>query len=408
MVRTRTLFAWEDESHTRHARTGVSLHSHTAHSLETLAIVSTYKERGARLGRLLDELKRQCLRSAGESIDFSRLFFTPPLPPVDSFEAERAQIEDELGLAALVSLTDHDNFEGCEIVRQARPGVDVPYSIEWTVPFGPTYLHLGVHNVPAAEVRDVAREIGRFSSGCSVCNGEGVPCFGAHRKLAQGAVWGGCGLGARARPAADLLARLTSSPAVLVVVNHPVWDMNGIGAREHAAVVGRFLSLYGEFVHALEVNGLRPWSENVSAARLAESFGIPVVAGGDRHGCEPAAVINLTRASTVSEFVEEVRHGGHSDVLYLSHYREPLGLRKIRAACDVLRDNPNHSYGMRRWSDRVFFRDGAGRLRPLSELWPEGDPVSVRASRRAVQSLERWPLRSAVRFALARGADTAA
>ncbi len=33
----------------------------------------------------------------------------------------------------------------------------------------------------------------------------------------------------------------------------------------------------------------------------------PVISGGDRHGCEPNGVINLTAARTFSEFAQEVR-----------------------------------------------------------------------------------------------------
>lgn len=408
MARTRTHFAWDSAAPTRQFRTGVSLHSHTAHSLETLAIVDSYAEHRGGLARLLESLKRQCLPAAGDGIDFSRLYFTPPLAPLEAFEVERRQIEDRLGLEALVSLTDHDTFEGCAVLRRIYRRPEAPYSIEWTLPFGPTYLHLGIHNVPEAHAPSVGRELARLASGCSFCRDDDVSCYGAHKRLTDGPALGGCGLRASGRPAANVLGRLASFPDVLVVLNHPMWDMNGLGDREHGAVVGRFLGLYGEFVHALEVNGLRPWAENASTVRAASSFGLPVVAGGDRHGCEPAAVVNLTNAKSLAEFVEEIRYGRHSDVLYLPQYREPLLARKVQAICDVVRDDPDHAYGMRRWTDRVLLRDAAGRMRSLSELWPEGDPMSVRASRLALQSLGRWPLSSAMRLALARGAEVAA
>jgi hypothetical protein len=32
-----------------------------------------------------------------------------------------------------------------------------------------------------------------------------------------------------------------------------------------------------------------------------------IISGGDRHGCEPSAVLNLTNAKTFSEFIDEIR-----------------------------------------------------------------------------------------------------
>lgn len=407
MKRDRTHFAWDPAAPPPRRRAAASLHGHSAHSLETLAVVATYTERSAGFGRLVAGVERSCLSSGGEPIDVSKLFFRPPLPPEESYEAERAQIEDGLGLTALVSLTDHDTFDGCAALR-ASGRSDAPLSIEWTVPFGPTYLHLGLHNVAEGDAEEIGRELARLSAGCSACRDEAVACFGAHKHLARGALLGGCGLRGSGRPVADALARVAASPGALVVLNHPMWDMNGLGDREHAAVVGRFMSVYGEHVHALEVNGLRPWSENAATSAFAESLGLPVVSGGDRHGREPAAALNLTDAESFDEFADEVRRDGRSDVLLMPHYREPLLFRKVQAVCDVLRDYPDHTYGAPRWTERAFFKDAAGRLRSLAELWPDGDPAAVRASRRAIQSLVRWPLRPAVRLALARGADTAA
>ncbi len=81
---------------------------------------------------------------------------------------------------------------------------------------------------------------------------------------------------------------------------------------------------YGTHIHALEINGLRSWNENLGVVSLGQQVGFPVVAGGDRHGFEPNAMINLTRATSFAEFAEEIRVERRSDIAVLPQYREPL------------------------------------------------------------------------------------
>ena len=50
---------------------------------------------------------------------------------------------------------------------------------------------------------------------------------------------------------------------------------------------------------------------------LAERWKLPVISGGDRHGCEPNGVINLTAARNFSEFAQEVRSDRNSVVVFL-------------------------------------------------------------------------------------------
>src|SRR5258707_220226 len=62
-----------------------------------------------------------------------------------------AQILNLLGLRPLVSLTDHDSLEACAELHAI--GIDVPYSLEWTVPYHGTVFHIGVHNLPPDQAR---------------------------------------------------------------------------------------------------------------------------------------------------------------------------------------------------------------------------------------------------------------
>jgi hypothetical protein len=105
--------------------------------------------------------------------------------------------------------------------------------------------------------------------------------------------------------------------------------MAGIGATRTYALVKEFLRTYGHRIHALEMNGLRSWQENLGAVSLAKESDHPVVAGGDRHGLEPNATINLTRAATFKEFATEIRVERSSDIAVLPQYKEPLAFRHL-------------------------------------------------------------------------------
>jgi hypothetical protein len=106
-----------------------------------------------------------------------------------------------------------------------------------------------------------------------------------------------------------MLAMLNEIPSVLVILNHPLWDIELVGERRHALLLRDFVRKHGRWIHAFEINGFRSWSENKAVIELAEALGIPVATGGDRHGCKPNTVINLTNASTFEEFVDEIRDG---------------------------------------------------------------------------------------------------
>jgi hypothetical protein len=79
-------------------------------------------------------------------VDFWKGYWTPPLPPLSAFQLEREQIENELGLNPLISLTDHDSIEAPMLLRVVPEARRVPVSLEWTLPFHDTILHLGIHN----------------------------------------------------------------------------------------------------------------------------------------------------------------------------------------------------------------------------------------------------------------------
>jgi hypothetical protein len=175
---------------------------------------------------------------------------------------------------------------------------------------------------------------------------------------------------------------------VLIVFNHPFWDEAGIGEAAHIAIVKRFLAQNGVWIHALELNGLRRWSENRKVIELGQIGRYPLISGGDRHGCEPSAVINLTDARSFDEFVAEIRCDRVSDVLFLPRYRFSPALRIADMVCDALREYPQQ-VGREHFSDRVFCRVPGESERPLSSYWNGAEPLPIRLLLRAVKLLKR-------------------
>ena len=92
-------------------RAGVSLHSHTLHSRESLDFIYVAATRAPLLASVIRWGEGRYQAIHGTELDLSRGWWTPPLGPHDAWALEKSQIE-EFGLNAFVSLTDHDNIEG--------------------------------------------------------------------------------------------------------------------------------------------------------------------------------------------------------------------------------------------------------------------------------------------------------
>jgi hypothetical protein len=194
----------------------------------------------------------------------------------------------------------------------------------------------------------------------------------------------------------DLLSALAAIPQVLVVLNHPFWLEEGIEEAVHRPALDRFLREYTACLHALELNGTRKWPENAAVMDLARAHALPVVSGGDRHACEPAACLNLTNSRSFSEFASEVR-AGYSEVVFLPHYRQPMAFRILEATCEILKRYPE-SRGRERWIDRVFYRGEDGRAQSLATLWKNREPLVVVPLSGALQFLGTDRVRTTLRF----------
>ncbi len=369
MTYTQIRFA-SDFKPAQHFRTGVSLHGHTLHSKESLAFIYRLARRIAPLRIALERGEARYRAYYGSSMDLSRAWWTPPLSAHDAWEVESRQIREHFAMDSLVSLSDHDDIEAPILLQLREECQPAPISVEWTVPCDDTFFHIGVHNLPAEKARSMMANLAAYTHGTSEI------------------------------PLIDLFESLAASRDTLIVFNHPNWDENGIGQEAHRAAALKFAAAYKRFLHAFELNGLRPWSENRTIFDLAKKFGKPLISGGDRHASEPNTILNMTNAATFPEFVEEIREG-FSDILITNQYLEPLPMRILQNLEDVLSDLDDHAYGWKHWSDRAFYVCADGVTRSLHQAWGE-EPLAVRLFTSGLRLLRQPHFKGAFRAAFAR------
>lgn len=334
---------WKEPGALETYTTGISLHSHTSMSEESLKFVHELCMTWPGVKTLTHRYERICLKKYGIHLDLKRANWRPPLKPKMAYELEAGQIE-KLGLSPMVSITDHDTIEAALMLRTVLPSRPVPMSVEWSAPYGATVLHIGIHNLRSSDCADWMR---RFADYTAAPN---------EARLFR------------------LLAEIEEDPQTLTVLNHPLWDLHKVGPA-HRRDMLRFVAAAGESIHALELNGLRHAKENREVAHMAQDTGHLLISGGDRHGLEPNAVINLTSAKSFSEFVEEIRMERRSHIHFMSQYQEPWEQRILRSTLNAVADFPQFMPGWQHWDDRVFHPDAHGEMKPLSQLWASGRPA---------------------------------
>jgi hypothetical protein len=374
MSQSSISYLWREPEAARGFTTGVSLHSHTNQSKETLDFITELSKDWGFLQPIMRWAEQRSIRLTGIKPDYARSYWTPPLTPSLAFDLERRQIEDKLQIPGLVSITDHDDINAPMLLRSVASSRHIPVSVEWTVPFGATAFHLGIHNLPSASGAEWMDRLAAFTA---------IPAVERAPKLLT-----------------EMLAELDELPGVLIVFNHPLWDLYRIGKDPHEVLVNEFLAVNGQFIHALELNGLRDWKENREAATLAGKWNQLVISGGDRHGVEPNANVNLTHASSFNEFVHEVRRERKSHVLFMPQYAEPWKHRILQSTIDAIRNYPHFPEGSRQWDERVYHPDATGTIQPMTRLWTTGKaPAFFRAVLVLVRVMGAAPVSGGLRLA---------
>jgi hypothetical protein len=369
MASSTISYLWRDQSAPRGFRAGVSLHSHTNQSKETLDFLANLGNQYPIIRPLLSRLESRSEQVHGVRVDYARSYWTPPMTPKLAFDLETSQIE-KVDLAAMVSISDHDNIKAPMLLRTVPSARQIPVSVEWSAPYGNQSFHLGVHNLPSARANEWMAALEEYT---------------AHPSDAR---------------LTEILIALHEEPNVLVVFNHPLWDLYLIGTEKHQFLVNQFLQKNGAYMHALELNGLRNWDENRAVRRLAAQWNMLLISGGDRHGVEPNANINLTNAASFTEFVHEIRREKKSNVLFMPQYAEPWKHRILQSTVDAIRHYPEFPQGSRTWDERVYHPDAQGVVRPLSELWPSGSaPRAMRWMIGMVQAMGQGVVSGGLRIA---------
>ena len=351
LKRTRLHILHEPKNLSGEAKTGVSLHCHTEYSREMLDFVPHYADQLPIISYFWQKERRNYIKREGKAPDFSTAYWSPPLTAHAVYSLEKEQI-NRCGLEAIASVTDHDsidaNLQICETVQVEK----APISLEWTVPYSDGFFHVGVHNLPKDRAVELTKTLLDYT-------------FNEDRHGTENLN--------------EMFSMLNAIPEVLIVLNHPNWDIEMVGREKHAALLKNFLKEYGGWIHALEINGFRSWSENKAVIEMAEALDFPIVTGGDRHGCQPNTVINLTNARTFDEFAEEIRVDKRSEVVLMPEYKQPLRSRQLQSFAEILKDYPEFPEGRRIWFERVHYDigDGLG-LRPLSVHWIFGSPTWLR------------------------------
>ena len=347
LKRTQLNILHQPKDLSRTAKTGVSLHCHTEHSKELLEFVPHYAAKLPVISYFWNRERKSHIERRGKDIEFTGAYWSPPMTPEEVYTIEKQQI-NEAGLEAITSITDHDCIDANLQINESVPNAQAPISMEWTVPFEFGFFHVGVHNLPKDNAVELTKTLLDFT-------------FDKENHQVE--------------KLNEVFAMLHAIPEVLIVLNHPLWDIEIVGREKHALLLKNFLKEHGRWIHALEINGFRKWSENKAVLEMAEALGLPIVTGGDRHGCQPNTVINLTDSKTFAEFVEEIRVDKRSEIVLMPEYKEPLHSRQLQSFAEILKHYPEFPDGRRRWFDRVYYDyDGLG-LRKLSVHWEFGGPL---------------------------------
>jgi predicted metal-dependent phosphoesterase TrpH len=273
----------------REFRYAVSLHNHSAYSVENLASLNEVVKLWF-MRPLRSTLQRAFGLEHVTGLNYHDLKYNPPFSPEEVYRMEAAAAASYGFDGVHLAITDHDEYLGSLELCQRRGDLNgrVVVGEELTVRLDGHVFHLGLSGLDASSAAET------------------------HARL-QDAARGG--------RLDELFERLHAS-GCLVVFNHPLIPW-GPGGENHIPAV-ELLTRYGWAIHALEYNGMRRREENDRVLELARAWRKPVVGGGDSHLLRPSAALSVTSAASFRDFADEVREG-RSVVLVKDEYFAPLG-----------------------------------------------------------------------------------
>src|ERR1700742_1242253 len=216
MTGSRISYLWNNQRAAQGFASGVSLHSHTNRSKETLDFIVKLANENPVFRAIIRREEKRSQQKHRLSVDYARSYWTPPLTPRLAFDLESRQIAEKLQLQPLVSITDHDDIQAPMLLRTVASARHIPVSVEWTTPFGKDQaFHLGVHNLPSASGAEWMRQFEDFTANPSDAR------------------------------LTEMLSALHDLPNVLIVFNHPLWDLYKVGYDKHQLRVEELLTQNG-------------------------------------------------------------------------------------------------------------------------------------------------------------------
>ena len=270
MAQSTISYLWRDRKAANGFRTGVSLHSHTNQSKETLDFLANLGNQYPVLRPLLARLESRSEQMHGVRVDYAASYWTPPMTPKLAFDLESRQIEK-------LDVASHGFHH--------RPR-----------------QHQGAHAAAHGSERAADSGFGGVERALRrravVSPGRTQPAQ-RPRSRVDGDAGGLYGQPQRRAADGDSGCAATRNRMCWWSSTIPCGTFTWSGQEKHEFLVNEFLQKNGAWLHALELNGLRHWDENRAVRRLAERWNMLLISGGDRHGVEPNANINLTNAATL-------------------------------------------------------------------------------------------------------------
>ena len=148
MSQSSVSYLWREPEAAKGFKTGVSLHSHTNQSKETLDFIAELSKDWGILQPIMRWCEARC-HDLGNSAGLRPQLLDSAADAQPGVRPGAGQIEEKLQMPGLVSITDHDDINAPLLLRSLPSARQIPVSLEWTVPFGKTRFTWASTTCPA-------------------------------------------------------------------------------------------------------------------------------------------------------------------------------------------------------------------------------------------------------------------